>query len=326
MIIILTIVHIEQRRKSTTKEFIEYGCQCKNGAMNSYRCFPNKVLYGASSSSSTMPALATTSSTITTDSLIVNLEKLWLNETTSDIHFVVDNIRNESQLLPAHKALLAVDSSVFYRRFFIDLEKESNIEISDVSAEVFKVFLSSFYQQKITVCDSNVSDLIYLAKQFNARNCMTQCEQFLKDKLTPENICYAFELATVCNDMEMYRSCLLVIEKNFSRVLTTNGFLCCSHNVLKHILMANVKNRDEFALFEACMHWAKTSLERNNVVQSKIMDWRTELGDCFDLIRFGAMTPLQFMKCETIYPVFTANELTEIKLRIISQADNAFKA
>ena len=62
------------------------------------------------------------------------------------------------------------------------------------------------------------------------------------------------------------------------------------------------------------------------MVHSKMMDWRTELGDCFDLIRFGAMTPLQFMKCETIYPVFTANELTEIKLRIIAQVDNGFQA
>ncbi|XP_055316909.1 BTB/POZ domain-containing protein 6-like [Sitodiplosis mosellana] len=288
--------------------------------MNSYRCLPNKVLFGASP-----PTMAPTTTTTTTDTLCLNLQKLWLNETTADIHFVADNIRNESQLLPAHKCLLAVDSSVFYRRFFIDLEKESNIEICDVSAEVFSVFLSSFYQHKIAVTDRNVSDLIYLAKQYNAHNCMTQCEQFLKDKLTTENVCYAFELATVCNDMQMYRSCLMVIEKNFRRVLTTNGFLHCSHNVLKHILLSNIENRDEFALFEACMHWAKTSLERNNVEHNKMMDWRTELGECFELIRFGAMTPLQFMKCETIYPVFTTAELTEIKLRIISLADNGFQ-
>lgn len=284
--------------------------------MNSYGRLPNRLLFGASS-----PPLPPT-----TDTLCLNLQKLWLNETTADIHFVVDNTRNESQLIPAHKCLLAVDSSVFYRRFFIDLEKESNIEISDVSAEVFEVFLSSFYQHEIAVCDRNISELIYLAKHYNARNCMTQCEQFLKAKLTTDNVCYAFELATVCNDMEMYRSCLMVIEKNFQRVLATDGFLRCNHNVLKHILLSNIENRDEFALFEACMHWAKSSLERNNIKHTKMLEWRTELRECFQLIRFGAMSPLEFMKCETIYPVFTATELTEIKLRIISLADTGFRS
>lgn len=214
---------------------------------------------------------------------------------------------------------------MFYRRFYVDLEKESNIEICDVSAEVFEVFLSSFYQEKIAVCYRNISDLIYLAKQYNARNCMTQCELFLKSKLTAENVCSALELATVCNDMEMYRSCLEVIEQNFRRVLTTEGFLSCNHNVLKHILLSNIENRDEFLLFEACMLWAKNSLERNNMDHNNMMDWRSELGECFDFIRFAAMTPLQFMKCETIYPVFTAAELADIKLRIIALADNGLR-
>lgn len=254
------------------------------------------------------------------DKFCENIGKLWLNEKTADIYFII----NDEQRFPAHKCLLAADSSVFYRRFFVESEEASNIHICDVSIDGFKVFLSSFYQPSIVICDQNISELIYLSKQYAARNCMTQCEQFLKAKLTADNVCYAFELATVCNDMAMYRSCLMVIEKHFLRVLTSDGFLLCSQNVLKHILLSNIRNRDEFAMFEACMHWAKTNFDRRNKEHSDVMDWRIELGECFDLIRFGSMTPLQFMKCETIYPVFSPKELTDIKLRIIALNNNTF--
>lgn len=175
--------------------------------------------------------------------LCENLQKLWLHKSTADIHFVVDNEQNQPQIIPAHKCLLAVDSSVFYQRFFIDLERETHIEICDVTADVFETFLSSFYRPKIEITERNLSDLIHLAKLYNARGCMTQCEQFLRSKLNPQNVCYAFELAIVCNDMEMYRSCLRVIEKNLRRILCTDSFLQCGQNVLRHILMANIQNR-----------------------------------------------------------------------------------
>lgn len=253
-----------------------------------------------------------------------NFHKLWMNESTADIYFVID-IDNKVRRIPAHKCLLAADSSVFFRRFFIELNDTNDVPVYDVSVDSFQVFLSSFYQPNIAITDKNISELIYLSKQYDARNCMSQCEHFLKAKLTAENVCYAFELATLCNDMDMYRSCLMVIEKNFLRVLATDGFLICTINVLKHILLSNIEYRNEFAMFEACMHWAKTSCERRNMNNSNMLDWRHELGECFDLIRFGSMTPIQFMKCETIYPIFTAKELTDIKVRIIAQADQEFK-
>lgn len=256
------------------------------------------------------------------DRFCQNLRKLWLNESTADVVFFVINPNQEPKHFPAHKCLLAVGSSEFHRLFFSDdSQNDNHVNVFDVSPEVFQVFLSSFYQPNIAVSEQNVSNLIYLAKEYNARSCMAQCELFLKSKLTPDNVCYALQLATLCNDKEMYRSCLMVIENNFQRVLASNGFLCSNHTIIKHILLANLRNRDEFAIFEAYMHWAKTSCEREKVTP-KMSEWRTELGECFNLIRFDAMTPLQFMKCETIYPVFTEQELTEIKVRIISHAED----
>lgn len=42
---------------------------------------------------------------------------------------------------------------------------------------------------------------------------------------------------------------------------SSEGFLHFSQNALKHIFLSNIRNQDEFVMFEACMHWAKTKFD-----------------------------------------------------------------
>lgn len=266
-------------------------------------------------------------SNLTSNSLKLceNLRLMCFNTKTCDIFFVFEEGGENLKKIPAHRCLLAADSSVFYRTFYIEPIERIFIEITDVTAIVFEQFIRSFYEPEISINGNNVGDLIQLAKKYDAKNCKALCGQYLKSHLQPENVCMVFESAIYFDDMELYESCMKTIERNYCKVLTSDSFMDSSHDVIKHLLSAKIRNRDEFSMFEACMQWAKKSFERKNKINSSLAcDWRRELGDCFDLIQFTSMTPLQFMKCEINYPIFNSDEQNNIKSIIISNSDEDF--
>lgn len=257
--------------------------------------------------------------------LCENLRLMCFNSKTCDIVFVFEDSEENLTSVPAHKCLLAADSSVFYRTFYIEPIERMSIVITDVTPNVFEQFIRSFYEPKISIDENNVGDLIHLAKKYDAKNCKALCGQYLKSHLQPENVCIVFESAIYFNDVEMYGSCMKTIERNYCKVLQSDSFMDSSRDVIKHLLLAKIRNRDEFSMFEACMQWAKRSFERKNKTNSSVAcDWRKELGECFDLIQFTSMTPLQFMKCEINYPVFDVDEQSNIKSIIISNSDEDF--
>lgn len=61
--------------------------------------------------------------------------------------------------------------------------------------------------------------------------------------------------------------------------------------------------------FDACMDWAKRSCLYANIDPSVLLNRRTQLGDCLELIQFGAMTRAEIKKCVREFrDLFTAQE------------------
>lgn len=68
----------------------------------------------------------------------------------------------------------------------------------------------------------------------------------------------------------------------------------------------------EIIIFEAVNKWAEKTCERNQLSVTTISK-KLCVGDLFDKINFGTMTPTEVVKCSHIDNTFlTSNELAEI--------------
>jgi len=89
---------------------------------------------------------------------------------TTDVRFLFKGESGIVKELKAHKLILGAASDVFEREFFGPLKKDEDINIEDVSDEVFRVMIDYIYSKKIELIDYDLaflSSLYYLADLYN---------------------------------------------------------------------------------------------------------------------------------------------------------------
>lgn len=249
------------------------------------------------------------------------VSNLYKHERTADIFFVFE-FENSSRVA-AHKCILGSDSVVFHRMFYGKRKKMTEVMIGAVSLEAFTIFLASFYTSTMALTRRNVAEIMYLAKKYNAFKCVRACQDFLTSILTTDNVLSVLELSIRNNCEPLRKLCVKKIMQEGHEIIQLDCFYQCSRNVLKQVLSINFKGRDELLLLEVCIEWAKQLCERENVNASQLPNIRLQLGDCFDLIRFNAMTPLQFVQCQSRFAeMFTINELKGITKAIATELND----
>jgi len=89
---------------------------------------------------------------------------------TTDVRFLFKGESGIVKELKAHKLILGAASEVFEREFFGPLKKDEDINIEDVSDEVFRVMIDYIYSKKIEFNDFDIdflSSLYSLADIYN---------------------------------------------------------------------------------------------------------------------------------------------------------------
>lgn len=242
-------------------------------------------------------------------------EKLYLNSNFADVHFVFKT-KCGTQRLPANKLILSVQSLVFNSMFFGALKEKGDVDIVDVSADVFREFLQLFYLNEITLTMDNIESVVRLADKYDVLDRLNECVAFLENQLTPNNICWGYQLALHLDNEPLIKFCEKEICLWTKEVLESDAFLCCSKNVLECILeLALVAS--EVDIFKAVLQWARNTCEKKNLDENIGGNLRDQLGDSLQLIRFHEIEIETFLKlCTSYSDFFTPSEFEDIVMML----------
>jgi len=89
---------------------------------------------------------------------------------TTDVKFLFKGETGIVKEVKAHKLILGAASDVFEREFFGPMKKDEDIEIKDVSEEVFRAMIDYIYNKKTELTDYDfnfISSLYYIADLYN---------------------------------------------------------------------------------------------------------------------------------------------------------------
>lgn len=219
---------------------------------------------------------------------------LFLNEETADVKFLFDaSETSEAKEIPAHKLIIAMNSVVFRQMFFGALRETENVRITDASADAFIEFLQFFYLAEVTLTGKNVSEIMYLANKYDVPHCMTECDNFLKETFDTEAMCWLYETAVYHERKDVIKHIEETFQINPKCIFNAPDFKSSPRDILKRILVMNLRCF-ELEVFKACVEWAKEACKQVNVDESDTENWKTQLGDCFRLIRFPSMLYQEF--------------------------------
>lgn len=135
---------------------------------------------------------------------VQNFSAFYQCEDTADMYFVFPKLKKERKSddkmvpetrIPAHKIILAANSSVFHRMFYGEMKETGDIAIIDATPYVFGVFLQYFYLEQMNLTIDKVGEVLYLADKYDVSGCSTKCSAFLKEILNTDNMCWGYELA-----------------------------------------------------------------------------------------------------------------------------------
>lgn len=244
--------------------------------------------------------------------LVTNVGKLHLDEETADVKFLFDNEGNVESV-SAHKCLLATGSPVFKRMFFGELKEGSEIQIVDVSIDGFTAFLQYFYLDIVTYNSTVIAEVMKLADKYDVTGCMELCTRYLTLTMSTHNVVWCYELALLFDLAHLIGVCEEKICLETQKVLESNAFLSCNRSTLGRILLMDSLSCDEIYVFQASMLWAMEACKRHGIDENNADNLKQQLGNCFDSIRFPAMTADEFYQCIADKEnLLTSNEIMDI--------------
>ncbi|XP_055319529.1 BTB/POZ domain-containing protein 6-B-like [Sitodiplosis mosellana] len=217
---------------------------------------------------------------------------MYLNEELADVHFIF-NYDDDVQKVPANKGILAALSPVFYAMFFGALKEKGDVEIVDADAESFKEFLQFFYRSEVTLTMENMENVVRLADIYDILEHVNASAVLLKSQPTLENLCWEYQLALCLKNEELIESCANKINRVPEIMFESDLFQRCDKNTLKRILDLDLHCK-ETDVFNACLSWARYACKENDLDETQMKNLKAQLGDCLQLIRFGAMTIEEF--------------------------------
>lgn len=207
---------------------------------------------------------------------------------TADCCFqFVDATTNTVSELKAHKQVLAAVSTVFAAMFNGSwMENTSPITIEDASIETFENWLGYFYKDQVTLTVNNVAATLNLAQKYDLQDLVQSCGSFMSISLSVSNVLGYYSEAARFNHDSVQAECKKLFSQMSGRILRLKSFPECDSNTLAAFLSELPQTCNAAKVFDACIAWAKHKCQQNGRDETNLMNLRTELGDCFRLIRF----------------------------------------
>lgn len=244
---------------------------------------------------------------------IKSISSMYLNPEYADVHFTFPN-DDHTEEVPAHRNILATVSPVFSRMFYGPLKEGDTVKIDDSNAGAFKEFLQIIYLPEIKLSTKNFEEVIRLADKYDMVGSLGACIEYLESQVTSENAVMVYQLAISHENVKLRQFCETIIMISTKDVLKSDAFLQCEQNVVEQILQMDKLECNEIELFVACMKWAAFSCQKIGVDEKNSKNLKNQLGNCFRLIRFGAMdekSVCEILANEIYMDLFTRDELAD---------------
>ncbi|KAL8092696.1 hypothetical protein AgCh_034812 [Apium graveolens] len=141
-------------------------------------------------------------------------EEHFNNPRGSDVTFLVEGKRfyaHRTRLLAASDAFRAIFGGGGYR------EREAkDIEISDIKWEVFELMIRYIYVGSVHVTLNVAYDLLEAADKYHLDGLKHQCEHFIAQDLSLENVSRTYDLSVALSASSLRDACFVFVLENFN--------------------------------------------------------------------------------------------------------------
>ncbi|XP_061486416.1 BTB/POZ domain-containing protein 19 isoform X2 [Rhineura floridana] len=180
------------------------------------------------------------------------LRTLINNPQFSDVTFLVGR---EQQEIFAHRCLLSSRCQALHAMLSQPQEIQAPLILSHVQPEVFLAVIEYLYTNSVTLNSIITLEVLTSSIEYGLDELRKLCIEFIKDTLSVEQACEAFQAAVAYGQVDLQMHCLAFIE-NFTRVVQTRGFLELSELAMQTILHSDCLAIDEVKLIRAVREWA----------------------------------------------------------------------
>ena len=215
----------------------------------------------------------------------------------SDVKFIVpvSNGKSESKVIPAHKLVLAISSSVFFAMFFGQMtDTRDPIELPDCDYESVLELFRFIYSDEVKLTGSNVMHVLYLAKKYLVPSLAEKCAEFLRKNLDASNVFTILPHVQKFEDKDLEDRCWKVIEMHTEEALTSDDFIVAERSLVESVVKREKLNVKEVELFKAVDRWAEKKIEKEGITSDG--DAKREIigEEILKQIRFPLMSLKEF--------------------------------
>ena len=217
---------------------------------------------------------------------------MFKNSLMSDIKFVFPN----DTIIPAHKYVLAISSSVFFSMFYSDeTESRNTIEITDCDAAFFLNFLRFIYTDEVYFEDVDCAMKVWnIAEKYDVPLLARECVMFIDGNMNPAQSIDVLRHAREVNEKTLETACWEMIDHNAETISEDECFLRIEKEFLLSFIERSSLHIEETQLFHAINRWAVQRCKENNLACDG-PNKRSVLGeDVLKNVRFSLMLPNQF--------------------------------
>lgn len=234
---------------------------------------------------------------------------LYENEKSFDCNFVIGEAPNQIQI-PAHKCVLTASSAKFH---YLLKDDEKEIIISDVAPSAVVCFLFFIYKNYTQLNHEIIWDVLKLSSDFCIKSLEKNCEEFLLQNISidDENVLEILDKIVNYNLPNIDLKIMSFISRSTVSILDSEAFNAINKETLIKLLNFEKLPGRENEIYKAVCKWSTNYCGINNI-QPTFDNRRNVLGDALKLIRFGAMTYIEFRECTDGNPVITLQEIFEI--------------
>ena len=236
------------------------------------------------------------------------------NDRLSDVKFVAANSNGESQstqVIAAHKFMLAISSPVFEAMFYGELaETKDTIELPDCDYESLLELFRYIYSDKVNLSGSNVMGVLYLAKKYIVPSLADKCTEYLKEKIDPSNVFDILSFAQKYHEGVIVDRCWKLIDQKTVEAVESNGFETIDKSLLEAVVTRDSLKSREVVLFQAVDRWAGKQCQKQGWAEDGEMK-RKILGEqIIKAIRFPVMSVQEFASVVVDTNILTPDETT----------------
>ena len=239
---------------------------------------------------------------------------LFNKDRLSDVKFVAANSNGKSestQVIAAHKFILAIGSPVFEAMFYGELaETKDTIELPDCDYESLLELFRYMYSDKVNLSVSNVMGVLYLAKKYIVPSLADKCREYLKEKVDPSNVFDILPFAQKYHEGVIVDRCWKLIDQETAEAVESNGFETIDKSLLEAVLTRDSLKSREIVLFQAVDRWAGKQCQKQGLAEDGEMKRRILGEQIIKAIRFPVMSVHEFASVVVDTNILTPDETT----------------